>query len=418
MLRQKVRAAAAVRGGGHTAHTSVSDPHDGVGARAGTGTAGRGVTSGAPGVSGSVPSTGGAAATTTTGNSHRVNTHTNNTTNNTADPQIDDEERAVLCFAVDDDDDVTNNNAPRTVAGVNSGQIGPELRKLRQAQGEHAEYYTLEHYDRLYGRRVKWDRNSRGSKTWCKDVHGPGCTECTSCHFCRQKTSDVKTRCQCGEWRKQPPGGRGRGAWCGWCLEMRVGENIVEALGDDEWRCPVCRDICNCSGANCQRCVSRVSQILALCLVPRVECNYASLTTTKRATEYKTVCPLCVSRPSRDTRLTFSFPTKERNATCSRRSNSRTKRSSSGGNPWRTTSSRRGSRNTPRAPRLPFYSCRGRSGNSSCGGETKSAVAEVPTAVGFPKPLVSDARDERRRTCGGNELRCCGKRWRDGCGTR
>ena len=214
LLRQKVRAAAAVRGGGHTAHTSVSDPHDGVGARAGTGTAGRGVTSGAPGVSGSVPSTGGAAATTTTGNSHRVNTHTNNTTNNTADPQIDDEERAVLCFAVDDDDDVTNNNAPRTVAGVNSGQIGPELRKLRQAQGEHAEYYTLEHYDRLYGRRVKWDRNSRGSKTWCKDVHGPGCTECTSCHFCRQKTSDVKTRCQCGEWRKQPPeaGEEGLGA--------------------------------------------------------------------------------------------------------------------------------------------------------------------------------------------------------------
>ena len=32
-----------------------------------------------------------------------------------------------------------------------------------------------------------------------------------------------------------------------------MGENIAEALADDQWRCPVCRDICNCSGANCLR---------------------------------------------------------------------------------------------------------------------------------------------------------------------
>ena len=50
----------------------------------------------------------------------------------------------------------------------------------------------------------------------------PGCTECTSCHFCRQKTTDIKTTCQCARWRKTPPGGRGRargagGAWrCAW----------------------------------------------------------------------------------------------------------------------------------------------------------------------------------------------------------
>ena len=161
---------------------------------------------------------------------------------------VDDEEREVLCAAVSD-----ASAPPRHVPGINSGQIGPELAKLRSAQGEHAEYYTLEHYDRLYGRRRAWARDARGSKVWCKDVHGPGCRECTSCHFCRQKTTDIKTRCQCGEWRKAPPGGRGRGVWCGWCLEMRMGENIDEALADEEWRCPVCRDICNCSGANCLR---------------------------------------------------------------------------------------------------------------------------------------------------------------------
>ena len=34
---------------------------------------------------------------------------------------------------------------------------------------------------------------------------------------------------------------------------MRMGENIDEALEDPEWRCPSCRDIWNCSGANCLR---------------------------------------------------------------------------------------------------------------------------------------------------------------------
>ena len=32
-----------------------------------------------------------------------------------------------------------------------------------------------------------------------------------------------------------------------------MGENIEEALANPAWRCPVCREICNCSGVNCQR---------------------------------------------------------------------------------------------------------------------------------------------------------------------
>jgi len=32
-----------------------------------------------------------------------------------------------------------------------------------------------------------------------------------------------------------------------------MGENIDEVVQWPEWRCPVCRDICNCSGANCLR---------------------------------------------------------------------------------------------------------------------------------------------------------------------
>ena len=180
--------------------------------------------------------------------------------------EVDEEERAILCGDVDDvlngasmtaaRGDTTDaaastaagaasnahahtaggihRRAPRVVTGINAGRIGPELERLREAQErEHGarEYYTEEHYDRLYGRRRPWGRDGRGGKVWCKDVHGQGCTECTSCHFCRQKTADVKTTCQCARWKKTPPGGRGRGAWCGWCLEMRMGENIVGARG-------------------------------------------------------------------------------------------------------------------------------------------------------------------------------------------
>jgi len=146
-------------------------------------------------------------------------------------------------------------DATQQVRGVNCGSIGPELEKLRREQGENREYYTKEHFDRLYGRVKPWNRDQRANKVWCKDIHPAGvtCNECTSCHFCRQKSCDVKTTCQCATWAKAPEGGRGRGSWCGWCLEMRMGENIEEAIADDEWRCPVCRDICNCSGANCLR---------------------------------------------------------------------------------------------------------------------------------------------------------------------
>ena len=146
-------------------------------------------------------------------------------------------------------------DATQQVRGVNCGNIGPELEKLRFEQGENREYYTKEHFDRLYGRARPWNRDQRANKVWCKDIHPAGvtCNECTSCHFCRQKSSDAKTTCQCATWAKAPEGGRGRGSWCGWCLEMRMGENIEEAIADDEWRCPACRDICNCSGANCLR---------------------------------------------------------------------------------------------------------------------------------------------------------------------
>ncbi|KAF8070906.1 CDCA7L [Scenedesmus sp. PABB004] len=69
----------------------------------------------------------------------------------------------------------------------------------------------------------------------------------------RQKTIDVKTSCACAYGRVTPQAGRGRGHWCGACLQARMGENVEEVLRRSDWRCPVCRGICNCSGPNCLR---------------------------------------------------------------------------------------------------------------------------------------------------------------------
>lgn len=63
----------------------------------------------------------------------------------------------------------------------------------------------------------------------------------STCHQCRQKTTDTKTFCRSGECTGV------RGQFCGVCLLNRYGEDIVKALLDEKWSCPPCRDICNCS---------------------------------------------------------------------------------------------------------------------------------------------------------------------------
>lgn len=63
----------------------------------------------------------------------------------------------------------------------------------------------------------------------------------TTCHQCRQKTVDMKTICRSGECIGV------RGQFCGRCLELRYQEDAMEALLDPNWKCPPCRNICNCS---------------------------------------------------------------------------------------------------------------------------------------------------------------------------
>merc|ERR1712083_850060 len=63
----------------------------------------------------------------------------------------------------------------------------------------------------------------------------------TSCHQCRQKTTDTKTICRSGNCVGV------RGQFCGRCLEIRYGEDCAEALLNPTWACPPCRGFCNCS---------------------------------------------------------------------------------------------------------------------------------------------------------------------------
>ncbi|XP_034283451.1 cell division cycle-associated protein 7 isoform X1 [Pantherophis guttatus] len=63
----------------------------------------------------------------------------------------------------------------------------------------------------------------------------------STCHQCRQKTTDTKTNC------RNPECLGVRGQFCGPCLRNRYGEEVRAALLDPNWYCPPCRGICNCS---------------------------------------------------------------------------------------------------------------------------------------------------------------------------
>ncbi|KAF2299501.1 hypothetical protein GH714_032277 [Hevea brasiliensis] len=63
-----------------------------------------------------------------------------------------------------------------------------------------------------------------------------------SCHQCRQKTRDLAAGCKNQKRNKQCPI-----HYCHKCLLNRYGEKIQEVVLFDEWKCPKCRGICNCS---------------------------------------------------------------------------------------------------------------------------------------------------------------------------
>ncbi|XP_071711284.1 uncharacterized protein [Rutidosis leptorrhynchoides] len=64
----------------------------------------------------------------------------------------------------------------------------------------------------------------------------------TTCHQCRQKVSAIYASCKNTAKTKPCPL-----KYCNKCLLNRYGENAEDMMVLDEWSCPKCRGICNCS---------------------------------------------------------------------------------------------------------------------------------------------------------------------------
>ncbi|KAF3327129.1 cell division cycle-associated 7-like protein [Carex littledalei] len=104
-------------------------------------------------------------------------------------------------------------------------------------EGRREELYTEEH-DKLLGScEASWTLFVDGYGNDNKRIYDP--VKGKTCHQCRQKTMGYRTSC-CKCQIVQ-------GQFCGDCLYMRYGENVLEAIKNPDWMCPVCRGICNCS---------------------------------------------------------------------------------------------------------------------------------------------------------------------------
>ncbi|XP_022028218.1 cell division cycle-associated 7-like protein [Helianthus annuus] len=108
-------------------------------------------------------------------------------------------------------------------------------------EGSKPEVYTEEHEKLLGDHKETWKLAVDGYDDEGNRIYDA--FEGKSCHQCRQKTVGQRTKCRkCTSVQ---------GQFCGDCLFMRYGENVLEANANPDWVCPVCRDICNCS--RCRR---------------------------------------------------------------------------------------------------------------------------------------------------------------------
>ncbi|KAJ3675817.1 hypothetical protein LUZ60_004859 [Juncus effusus] len=104
-------------------------------------------------------------------------------------------------------------------------------------EGRREEIYTEEHEKLLGSCEMPWtlfvDGYGKDGKRIYDQVRGK------TCHQCRQKTMGHRTSC----YKCQLV----QGQFCGDCLFMRYGENVLEVNKNPNWMCPPCRGICNCS---------------------------------------------------------------------------------------------------------------------------------------------------------------------------
>ncbi|KAJ8563156.1 hypothetical protein K7X08_031608 [Anisodus acutangulus] len=120
-------------------------------------------------------------------------------------------------------------------------KISTEDVEINIGEGENPEFYTEEHEKLLGDCKNAWVLYADGYDKDGQRIYDP--ENGKSCHQCRQKTLGQHTECRNCKLVQ--------GQFCGDCLYMRYGENVVEANENANWICPVCRGICNCS--RCRR---------------------------------------------------------------------------------------------------------------------------------------------------------------------
>ncbi|GLT39988.1 hypothetical protein SLA2020_141510 [Shorea laevis] len=135
----------------------------------------------------------------------------------------------------------------KTLPSVSYKEVRPERNmpsgsyEICIKEGEEPEIYTEEHEKLLGDCKTPWtlsvDGYGKDGKRIYDQVNGK------SCHQCRLKTLGHHTRCSKCDMVQ--------GQFCGDCLSMRYGENVIEANQNPNWICPVCRGVCNCS--RCRR---------------------------------------------------------------------------------------------------------------------------------------------------------------------
>ncbi|XP_061958557.1 uncharacterized protein LOC133679857 [Populus nigra] len=127
---------------------------------------------------------------------------------------------------------------------INYMEIRPTRKKetsmdveIQLREGSQPEIYTEEDDNLLGDHKTTWTLNVDGCGKDGRRVYDPEMGE--TCHQCRQKTLGLHTHCsKCNLVQ---------GQFCGDCLFMRYGENVIEVNQNPNWICPVCRGICNCS---------------------------------------------------------------------------------------------------------------------------------------------------------------------------
>jgi len=159
---------------------------------------------------------------------------------------------------VEDEEHQDDWQVPWTEMRKASHHVGRQLSALRAEQDRlpppNREHYSLDHVRRLDLFPPTKPYTRPRANRMCAKAHPQPCPyECKTCHFCRQRTTEAKTVCSRCEGVNNFYGGPARGYWCGSCLWLRMGENIDEVRDLNSWVCPACRDLCNCSGANCMR---------------------------------------------------------------------------------------------------------------------------------------------------------------------